>query len=75
MGKVGVSISTCKRWCKWFLDKYNEYAAVLGNVAGNLGDILRDTAGEFKQFWQQCFAHISLDRAMLLCHQAGVDTS
>jgi transposase-like protein len=72
--EMGISISTCKRWCKWFLDKYNIYAAVLKNVAGNLGEILRDSADDFKIFWQKCFTNISLDRAMLLCHQSGVGT-
>ena len=40
--KDGVSISTCKRWCKWFLDKYNTYVAALKNVAGNLHQVLAD---------------------------------
>ena len=67
-----ISIKTCRRWYHWLNNKFNAHAHILKNVAGNLHQILADCI-DFKSFWQKCFAHISLDRAMLLCHQAGVD--
>jgi hypothetical protein len=72
--KTDIPISTCKRWCKWLVAKHNDYAFILKNVAGNLKDALLDCANDFKQLWRVCFTHISLDRAMLLCHKSGVAT-
>lgn len=69
-----VPVKTCKRWCKWLVAKHNNYALILKNVAGNLKEALLDCANDTKQFWRICFTHTSLDRAMLLCHQAGVGT-
>jgi hypothetical protein len=66
-----VPIKTCRRWYYWLKNKFHDHAHVLKNVAGNLSQVLTDCI-DFKSFWQKCFAHIGLDRAMLLCHQAGV---
>jgi len=67
----GISIKTCRRWFTWLQNSFGKHAHVLKNVAGNLGHLLHDCVN-FKSFWQKCFSHISLDRAMLLCHQAGI---
>ena len=66
-----IPVGTCKRWCSWLKDKFNIHAQILKNVAGNLHQVLADCF-DFKSFWQKCFTHISLDRAMLLCHQSGL---
>jgi len=70
--KLKVARSTCRRWIQHLQDNFLPHADTLKNVAGSLGEHLVHCF-EVKSFWQRCFTQVGLSRAMLLCHQAGVD--
>lgn len=70
--KLKVARSTCRRWIQHLQDNFLLHADTLKNVAGSLGEHLVHCF-EVKSFWQSCFTQVGLSRAMLLCHQAGVD--
>ena len=70
--KFKVARSTCRRWIEWLQDKFLMHADVLRNVPGKLSEHLVHCF-EVKSFWQRCFTQVDLSRAMLLCHNAGID--
>jgi transposase-like protein len=64
---VLVARSTCRRWRNRFKDKYLLHGSTLRNYYPELG-----YQENFNSFWPACFQKISLSKAMLLCHQSGV---
>jgi transposase-like protein len=63
-----VSRSTCRRWMKCFEDQFLLHRSVLLARFPALG-LCAET---FHMFWQATLKKMSLDRAMLFCHQTGV---
>lgn len=61
------SRSTCRRWWHGLKDKFLQHRDALCAHLNELGRAI-----DFGDFWQLCFDHLSLDRAMLICHRAGV---
>jgi hypothetical protein len=64
---VSPSRSTCRRWWNHFKTKFLFYREALCAHISELG-----RHSDLNSFWSSCFSQMSLDRAMLLCHLAGV---
>jgi transposase-like protein len=62
-----VGRSTCRRWWNRFKDRHLLHGSALRNYYPELG-----YQENFNSFWSACFQKISLSKAMLLCHQSGV---
>ena len=61
------SLPTCKRWLKRFKNQFSKQRDALCARVNEFAYLV-----DFEGFWKNCLNHISLDRAMLLCNQAGV---
>ena len=70
--KLKIARSTCRRWVQHLRDKFPLHADVLRNTPGKLSEHLVHCF-DVKSFWQYCLAQVDLSRAMLLCHNAGID--
>ena len=70
--KIKVARSTCRRWIQHLQNKFLLHADVLRNAPGKSSEGLVHCF-EVKSFWQNYLAQFDLSRAMLLCHNAGID--
>lgn len=65
---ISPSRSTCRRWWQQFKEQFLLHGNALRTYLSELG-----CAESFNDFWLACFDKISLAKAMLLCHQQGVN--
>ncbi len=64
---TSISRSTCRRWWRWFQEKFLLHGSVLRSYYPDIG-----RHAEFGSFWLACLKKITLSKAMLLCNQSGV---
>lgn len=70
--RFSVARSTCRRWFESLQTCFCAHADVLRNLPGEVAHTLLHCFA-FQSFWKTCFEHISLARAMLLCHRADLE--
>lgn len=64
---TSISRSTCRRWWNRFKERFLLHGATLRVYYPKLGSQVG-----FHNFWVACLKQMTLDKAMLLCHQSGV---
>jgi transposase-like protein len=62
------SHSTCRRWIQRFKDQFLQHRSAILQTLPSLGTCIET----LQTFWQATLEHVSLAKAMLLCHKAGV---